>query len=90
MERFARAASGRLTVVGLGTRNTLDDARSFVRRHAMRTTRMVWDEQGTSWSALEVTYQPVTIVIGTDGRVLSRTAGSFDGRSVERALRKAR
>ena len=90
MERFARSASEGLTVVGLGTRNSLDDARAFVRRHSMRATRMVWDADGRSWSAYEVTYQPVTIVIGADGRVLGRQAGSFDGRFVERTLRKER
>lgn len=78
-----------MTVVGLGARNTLADARSFVTDRGT-TFPMLWDESAASWRAFEVPTQPAAVLIAADGSWLGRWSGEFDEAEVLRLLERAR
>ena len=63
-------------VVGLGTQDSLKEARDFVARYAVTFT-MLWDSSFRSWRALEIPGQPAAVLIAPDGSFLGRWLGPF-------------
>jgi hypothetical protein len=77
-----------VTVVGLGARDTLEDARDFVADRGT-TFPMLWDESAASWRAFEVPTQPAAVLVAADGTWLGRWSGEFDEAEVLRLLERA-
>jgi hypothetical protein len=66
-----------MTVVGLGTQDSLGEAQGFVARHGI-SFRMLWDSTFESWRRLEIPTQPAAILLSPGGAQLRRWIGSFD------------
>ncbi len=88
VEQFARRNAAQLAVVGLGTQDSLPEARDFVARYKI-SFRMLWDDGFSSWRALEIAAQPAAILFSADGRELRRWQGSFPEDDVLRLARQA-
>jgi hypothetical protein len=58
------------------------DARKFVARHKLSTTRSYFDTSLKSWSAFGVTSQPYGILLSADGEVLAEYPGAIDPKEV--------
>ena len=65
-----------MRVVGLGTQDSLGEAREFVSRYKTTFT-MLWDESSRSWRALDISGQPAAVLLAPDGRELKRWLGPF-------------
>lgn len=65
-----------MRVVGLGTQDSLGEARDFVARYGTTFT-MLWDSSFRSWRALEIPGQPAAVLLSPDGRLLERWLGPF-------------
>ena len=78
MERFARQNSDRLTVVGLGTQDSLEETKAFVSDYGTRSFQMLWDPSGESWAQLGISGQPAALLLDERGRELKRWFGPFD------------
>jgi len=61
-------------VVGLGTQDSLADARAFATRHRLTIT-MLWDASGRSWRELRIPGQPAAILLAPDGTEIGRWFG---------------
>ncbi len=69
--------------MGLGTQDSLDEARAFVTRY--RTTfTMLWDSSFRSWRELGIPGQPAAVLLAPDGRELKRWLGAFPTDEVAR------
>lgn len=77
VKRFADEHAEALTVIGLGTQDDLDLARSFVARNEIGF-RMLWDPSFESWRALGVPGQPSSLLLDPQGRPLGSWVGPFD------------
>jgi peroxiredoxin len=63
-------------VIGLGTQDSLQEAREFVEDR--RTTfTMLWDESFESWIELDVTVQPAAILLTPDGTIVTSWSAHF-------------
>jgi len=72
-----------LRVVGLGTQDSLEEARDFVARY--RTTfTMLWDSSFRSWRELGIPGQPAAVLLAPDGREVKRWLGAFPEDEVAR------
>ena len=61
-------------MVGLGTQDSLAEAREFVARHSV-TFPMLWEDGFASWDAFGIQGQPASILVSADGRELKRWIG---------------
>lgn len=75
-------------MVGLGSRDSFDDAQEFVRRYRL-SFPMLWDRGFESWAGLGIASQPAAILFSRDGTVIKRWAGPFDEDEVVRLARSA-
>lgn len=82
VERFARRHEDDLAVIGLGTRDSVEDARAFVAEYGPRSIPMVWDASRRSREQLKIPYQPAAVLFDARGRVLKRWFGRFDEEEV--------
>jgi len=73
-------------VVGLGTQDSLPEAKAFVTDYGTRSFSMLWDASGESWAELGIPAQPAVILFDRQGRELKRSFGVFDGPAILRAL----
>lgn len=87
VERFTRAHAGELAVVGLGAKDSLDQAEEFVDRYGLTTPRMLYDASFASWKHFGMDGQPAAILFDRDGVARERWFGPFDEDEV---LAKAR
>jgi peroxiredoxin len=85
VEQFAQRIAPKLTVVGLGTQDSLAKAQAFVTKYKMTSTRMFWDRSGDTWTAYGVPGQPAALLI-RDGVVVKSWTGPLDEAAVEAAL----
>jgi len=74
VEQFARQNEDTLTVVGLGTQDSLEEAEAFVADHGL-TIRMLWDGTYQSWAELGVSLQPSAMLLSPDGQLLEKWLG---------------
>lgn len=77
-----------MTVVGLGTQDSLEEAREFLADHGT-TFPMLWDETARSWREFEVPSQPAAVLIAADGEWIGRWSGEFEETEVVRLLERA-
>jgi thiol-disulfide isomerase/thioredoxin len=77
LEQFAAANTDRLKVVGLGTQDDLEYARSFLADTGVRTPQMLWDASFESWRELGITAQPTWILVRGDGTFLGGWVGGL-------------
>lgn len=76
VEQFARAHESEVQVVGLGTQDSLDEAREFAADRGITFT-MLWDESFQSWLELGVTSQPTAVLLTPDGTIMTGWVGRF-------------
>lgn len=72
-----------MRVVGLGSQDSLGDAKQFVSRHDVTFT-MLWDASRRSWRELKIPSQPAAILLAPDGREIRRWLGVFPEDEVAR------
>ena len=85
VEQFARRNASKLTVVGLGTQDSLALAQKFVTKHAVVSARMFWDKSGKSWQFYGVPGQPAALLI-KGGKVVGSWTGPLDEGAIEKLL----
>lgn len=78
-----------MTVVGLGTQDSLGEAQEFVADYGT-TFPMLWDQTARSWREFEVPSQPAAVLIDANGDWIGRWSGEFDEAEVVRLLERAR
>jgi peroxiredoxin len=61
-------------VVGLGTQDSLEEAKAFVDEHGL-TIRMLWDGSSQSWAELGVSSQPSSMLLSPDGELVAMWLG---------------
>lgn len=74
VEQFARQNEDTLTVVGLGTQDSLEEAEEFVADNEL-TIRMLWDATYQSWAELGVSLQPSAMLLSPDGQLVEKWLG---------------
>ncbi|MEX2586699.1 MAG: TlpA disulfide reductase family protein [Actinomycetota bacterium] len=77
VEQFAREHAEVVTVVGLGTQDSFEEAQGFVSQTGTTFT-MLWDPSFESWRALGILGQPAAILLDRQGRQLGDWFGRFD------------
>lgn len=77
VEQFARQHADAVTVVGLGTQDSFEEAERFRARHGI-TFSLLWDESFESWQQLGVSSQPNAMLYAADGTELRRWSGMYD------------
>ncbi|MBA2350042.1 MAG: TlpA family protein disulfide reductase [Solirubrobacterales bacterium] len=78
VEAFAKANADKLTVVGLGTQDSEQEAKDFVAEHGLKTPRMLYDESFASWQQLGIRSQPGAMMFDSDGVSRYTWVGAFD------------
>jgi hypothetical protein len=73
-------------MVGVGTRDDLDQARDFLADTGVTNFPLLWEESGRSWVDNAVAAQPYMILIGPDGEELQRWPGGASVVQIENAL----
>ena len=63
-------------MIGLGTQDSLEEAREFVEDRGTTFT-MLWDESFQSWIELGVTSQPTAVLFTPDGTIITGWVGRF-------------
>ena len=75
--QVAREYEGRVQLIGVPGRDSVDAMRRFVERHGLERVPHAVDPDGKLWSQLGVRYQPTWIFVGADGTA-SLEFGDFD------------
>lgn len=70
-------------MIGLGTQDSLTEARDFVARYGTTFT-MLWDASFRSWRALGIPGQPAAVLLAPDGSEVERWLGPFPEAEVAR------
>lgn len=70
-----------MTVVGLGTQDSFEEAQGFVSQTGITFT-MLWDPSFESWRKLGILGQPAAILLDRQGRQLGDWFGRFDQQQV--------
>lgn len=74
---MARNHDDEIIVVGLGTQDTLDEARAFVRDYGSEYFTMLWDESYETWLEIGVVSQPAAVLVAADGEPIQGWVGPF-------------
>ena len=90
VEQFVRQNSKNIDVIGLGTQDSLSDAKKFINRTKVKSFPMYWDKTGTSWAKLGVPSQPAWLLISRTGKVLAGELGSIPYDDVLKAVADAK
>ncbi len=75
-------------MVGLGTQDSLPEAKDFVTRYKI-SFQMLWDDGFSSWRTLGIAAQPAAILFSPDGKEIRRWQGAFPEEEVLRLARAA-
>lgn len=65
-----------VTVIGLGTQDSLEEARQFRTERGV-TFKLLWDASGESWRHMGIRGQPAAVLFDGRGRELKRWFGNF-------------
>jgi peroxiredoxin len=84
LSRVAREFSGRVGFVGVSNHDTVAADRAYQRRFDV-SYPLANDPSGRTWARWGVPYQPVTVLVDSQGRVAQR----FDGGTTAGVLRAA-
>lgn len=76
LERFSRAKGGRITVLGIDTRDISSDALAFIKEFGL-TYPQLRDPDGAYADRLETTGVPESFLVDPDGRLVRRLRGPF-------------
>jgi len=66
-----------LTVVGLGTQDSLGEAREFVTDSGTQSFTMLWDESFETWLEIGVTSQPSAVLLAANGTPILGWTGPY-------------
>ena len=66
-----------MTVVGLGTQDSLGEARKFVTDSGARSFTMLWDESFETWLEIGVTSQPSAVLLAANGTPILGWIGPY-------------
>lgn len=75
-------------MVGLGTQDSLQEAKDFVDEFGIRSAQMLWDESFDSWLALGIRGQPNAILFDAEGTGLFLFPGYIDTDAVLEEVRR--
>jgi peroxiredoxin len=84
LSQVAREFAGRVGFVGVSYHDSVAAGRNYQRRFAV-SYPLANDASGRTWARWRVPYQPVTVLVDTQGRVAER----FDGGTTAGTLRAA-
>ena len=84
LSRVAREFSGRVGFVGVSYHDSVAAGRAYQRRFNV-SYPLANDASGRTWARWHVPYQPVTVLVDTQGRIAER----FDGGTTAGTLRAA-
>ncbi len=84
LSQVAREFSGRVGFVGVSYHDTVAADRAYQRRFGI-SYPLSNDASGRTWARWGVPYQPVTVLVDTQGRIAER----FDGGTTAGTLRAA-
>lgn len=79
---FEKAHGNKVTVLGLGAQDDLDQAVDFLADTSTGDLEMVWDRTGKSWLHFKVTNQPTVVVVDADGKVTKKWFRDFDEKAI--------
>ena len=65
-------------MIGLGSRQGLEDARSFSDSFGPFTFPLLWDASGESWAQIGITVQPGVAIYRADGTLLEKWYGGLE------------
>lgn len=65
-------------MIGLGTQQGLEDARSFYNDYGPFTFPLLWDESGESWAQIGISVQPGVAIYRADGTLLEKWYGGLE------------
>lgn len=85
VEKFAQQNQDKLTVIGIGTQDTVGEAYDFVDRYKTTFT-MLWDETFETWLAFGVSSQPAAMLLTADGQFINGWTGPFPENEVLRLI----
>lgn len=87
LERLARAAAGRFTLVGVAMAYSDPDALRAIAARAGISYPLVWDRDGRIAQAFGgVRVTPTQVLIGADGRIQARVEGGLTGPLLQQVL----
>ena len=64
-------------MIGLGTQDSLGQAKDFVEDYGTESFTMLWDQSFLSWQALGVTSQPAAVMFAANGTPITGWIGAF-------------
>ena len=64
-------------MVGLGTQDSLDEAKEFSDDHGTTSFTMLWDESFETWLEIGITSQPSAVLLAADGEPLGGWIGPY-------------
>jgi peroxiredoxin len=85
LSQVAREFAGRVGFVGVSYHDTVAGGRDYQRRFAV-SYPLANDASGRTWARWRVPYQPVTVLVDTQGRIAERFDGGTTGGTLRAAL----
>ena len=85
LSKVAREFTGRVGFVGVSNHDTVAADRAYQRRFAV-SYPLANDPSGRAWARWGVPYQPVTVLVDSQGRVAQRFDGGTTGGTLRAAL----
>jgi peroxiredoxin len=85
LSQVAREFAGRVGFVGVSNHDTVAAGRAYQRRFAVPYP-LANDASGRTWARWRVPYQPVTVLVDTQGRIAERFDGGTTGGTLRAAL----
>jgi len=85
LTRVAAEFAGRAGFVGISHHDTAAAGRTY-QRHFRIPYPLANDRSGTTWARWRVSYQPVTVLVDGQGRVVRRYDGGTTGGTIRAAL----
>ncbi len=79
---FEKTYGDRITVLGLGAQDDLDQAVDFLSDTSTGDLEMVWEEAGKTWRHFQVTNQPTVVVVDAAGTVRRTWFRDFDAEQI--------
>lgn len=86
LDQFMADNAQRVDLVGIGTRNDLEQAEDFLADTGVSNFPLLWEDSGRSWTENSVAAQPYTILIDADGEEVERWPGGASVTQIEQAL----
>jgi len=85
LSKVARQFTGRVGFVGVSNHDTVAAGRAYARRFAVPYP-LANDASGRTWARWRVPYQPVVVLVDSQGRIAERFDGGTTGGTLRAAL----